>query len=244
LRAGKNVLFVGTPCQIAGLYGFFGNNPAGLYTCDLVCHGVNSLAVFKAYLSYTGKRLRHSIESVDFRVKIPSWEVPSVGLYYRGGENIVKVNEDPFYRGFLHNYYLRLSCYNCRYNTLPRIGDITLGDFWCWDKRYRPENFNPKGTSLVIINNDKGKELFLKVSKDKLNVAIADLYKTVLYNPFIKTCAEYPHDFFKRKEIFSLVRQHKYRELFGKQLSPRYKLKDRMRKYLRLYKEKLVKLKR
>ena len=42
LKAGRKVPFTGTPCQVAGLYGFLGRDYEGLYTADLICHGAPS----------------------------------------------------------------------------------------------------------------------------------------------------------------------------------------------------------
>lgn len=42
LRQGKEVLFTGTPCQIAGLKAFLRHDYENLYLIDLVCHGVPS----------------------------------------------------------------------------------------------------------------------------------------------------------------------------------------------------------
>ena len=36
----KHVLYIGTPCQIAGLYAVLSEIPDHLYTVDLICHGV------------------------------------------------------------------------------------------------------------------------------------------------------------------------------------------------------------
>ena len=50
LKAGRQVLFTGTPCQVAGLYAYLGSDPPGLTTCDLVCHGVPEADTLTAYL--------------------------------------------------------------------------------------------------------------------------------------------------------------------------------------------------
>lgn len=50
LKSGREVLFSGTPCQIAGLRRFLGREYANLLTVDVVCHGVPSPAVWRKYL--------------------------------------------------------------------------------------------------------------------------------------------------------------------------------------------------
>nr|MCR4903058.1 Coenzyme F420 hydrogenase/dehydrogenase, beta subunit C-terminal domain [Butyrivibrio sp.] len=49
LIEGKNVLYSGTPCQIAGLKGFLGKDYNNLLTVDIVCHGVPNNKMFKEY---------------------------------------------------------------------------------------------------------------------------------------------------------------------------------------------------
>lgn len=60
LRSNRKVLFVGTGCQVGGLYAFLnGKRYEGmLYTLDLVCHGTPSYGAFKSYLSKLEKSTR------------------------------------------------------------------------------------------------------------------------------------------------------------------------------------------
>ena len=72
LRAGAMVLFSGTGCQVAGLYGFLGKRPyAGkLYTVDLICGGVPSWLLIDKFIEnepYTVKRI------ISFRSKDNGW---------------------------------------------------------------------------------------------------------------------------------------------------------------------------
>lgn len=50
LKAGRKVLFIGTPCQISGLKHFLRKDYSTLYTVDFICHGVPSPGVFKWYI--------------------------------------------------------------------------------------------------------------------------------------------------------------------------------------------------
>jgi len=63
-------------------------------------------------------------------------------------------------RGYIEqNFYMRECCYACQYKTFPRVADITLADFWgigASDEMLDPD----KGTSLIMINSEKGNELF------------------------------------------------------------------------------------
>lgn len=50
LDAGREVLFSGTPCQIAGLNKYLGKKYANLLTVEVICHGVPSPGMFRWYV--------------------------------------------------------------------------------------------------------------------------------------------------------------------------------------------------
>lgn len=64
-------------------------------------------------------------------------------------------------RGYIgkNKFYIRKCCTQCQYKGFPRIADISLGDFWGLGKKY-PELDQDKGTSVVLINSQKGKFLY------------------------------------------------------------------------------------
>ncbi|MGN8946544.1 Coenzyme F420 hydrogenase/dehydrogenase, beta subunit C-terminal domain [Bariatricus sp. HCP28S3_E4] len=71
-------------------------------------------------------------------------------------------------RFFVGDYILREACSDCHFKGYSRVSDITLGDFWgIWD--VCPEMDDNKGTSLVLLHSQKGKQLFQAVS-DRMEV--------------------------------------------------------------------------
>lgn len=154
LLQGKEVLFGGCPCQVAGLYAYLGESYPKLYTMDIICHGVPSVKVFKKYADDTyGK---DNVVKVDFRAKdVFGWST-EMTVTLRDGR-VVRTNhaQDSFYRAFLPCMALRKSCATCAFSRLPRQGDLTIGDFWGID-RYKKELNDRKGTSAVLVNNAKG----------------------------------------------------------------------------------------
>ena len=54
LNNGELVYFSGTPCQVEGLISYLGKEHENLYTQDIICHGVPSPEVWKAYLELIG----------------------------------------------------------------------------------------------------------------------------------------------------------------------------------------------
>ena len=165
LKCGKEVLFSGTPCQIAGLYGFLGKQYENLITADIVCHGVGSQKYFDRFIEYLESR-EGRILKLNFRSKkFSGWSVSG------DTESMVKERcvSKPFYdyNNYYYYYFLRGdiyrdSCYSCPYASTDRPGDFTLGDFWGVEALRLPVN-TEQGCSLVLINTPKAERLFSEI---------------------------------------------------------------------------------
>lgn len=159
LRAGRHVLFCGTPCQVAGLKSFLRKDYENLLTLDLVCHGVPSGAVFRAYLRKLSTRFAGmgKITGFEFRRR-DSWGFsPTVSL----GGKLSKIygKDNAYMNAFDKNAVFRRSCYDCPFAKIPRVGDCTIADFWGIGRHGVPFRHSiQKGVSLVLVNNSKGNE--------------------------------------------------------------------------------------
>lgn len=181
LSMGKEVLFIGTPCQVAAIKAFTGE-PESLYTVDFVCHGGPSSKVFQEYLKYQEDRYNSDITAVDFRIKKPSWSVSSIRLKFSNGKEYTgNMLEDPYCIAFTSNTILRQGCYQCKYAGPDRPGDITVCDFWGYKDKKDTLITDEKGTSVVIVNNEKGKQLFCEL-KDEFRVAERSFSEVSLSN--------------------------------------------------------------
>ena len=165
LEDGRWVLFTGTPCQVAGLKSYLKKPQVKLIAVDLVCHGVPSNKIFNAYIQkLSNKRPSFAeIEGYEFR-KLNGWGIlPSVKL---SGKFRPLYGVDNLYmEAFVKCAIFRQSCYQCRYARIPRQGDLTIADFWGIGKHgvaFRQET--SKGVSLVLINNDKGKDILSSIA--------------------------------------------------------------------------------
>lgn len=158
LLTGAPVLFVGCPCQVAGLKSFLGKEYDNLITADLICHGTPSHLVFEKFIKDLPDN--GEIETVNFRQKKQYGWTPTMQVVYKNGQEYYKPRwECDYYKVFLSIMACRKSCGNCKFNRLPRQGDFTLGDFWGIEKEYEEFNDN-KGVSLVLLNTTKAKEIF------------------------------------------------------------------------------------
>ena len=191
LEEGIPVLFTGTPCQIAGLFGYLGREYDNLYTQDIVCHGVPSPGIWEQYLSYLEKRMGARAVSVAFRNKRYGWQAFHVRVEFANGKVYTKHHaEDLYMRGFLNNLYLRPSCHRCDFKGMHRPADITLADFWGVETAY-PALYDACGTSLVLTHSEKGRALLSKIGTVK-SVAV-DVKTALTYNSAaLESVAEHP----------------------------------------------------
>jgi len=181
LREGRAVLFCGTPCQVAGVRSYLGNTFDNLYCCDLVCHGTPSPLLWERYLRHQ-EAAGGGIAAASFRDKERGWKNFGMRHYLRNGtERLRGMFEDPYLIAFLRNYALRPVCYDCRYASTKRTGDVSLADFWGVAAAYPQYDADDKGTSLVLVNTAKGEGL-LESCGASLFVGEADLDSAVAGN--------------------------------------------------------------
>lgn len=177
LTAGREVLFSGTPCQVAGLKHFLHQDYPLLITVDVACHGVPSPAIFERYLSEQKQRVerankgvRVELKNFTFRNKEAGWRHYNVVSMYNivsGEEGLqnkrIKITQpffrNEFMRGFLHNLFLRPICYQCPSKKFTSGSDITIADYWGIEN-CAPQMDDDKGTSLVIVLTSRGQRMW------------------------------------------------------------------------------------
>ena len=193
LLSGRKVLFSGTPCQAAGVRNFLGKNYENLFVVDVLCHGVPSPKLFADYLDYlSGQYGGGKPISVNLRNKQRGWKRLYMEVRFDNGKRHYVYSGYDRYEGmFLNNLSLRPSCYECKFTTTERYGDITLGDFWGIGKKY-PQWDDDKGISVVMLNTEKGIAEYEQVAnlfdgrEEELNTAKAGqrtLYAPTQKNP-------------------------------------------------------------
>lgn len=210
LKQNRDVLFSGTPCQIAGLRRFLGKNYDNLIAIDFVCHGVPSPKVFRLYLKaflkgrqYTDANANtvlappfHSLRGISFRDKTTGWKRYSFITQHSPGKDQELItfretlNINIFMRGFLHDIYLRPSCYACPAKSFTSGSDITIGDYWGIEKYYAHFD-DDRGTSLVLVSSINGERLYQLIG-DRI-IGIKTSYEQALRgNPSLE-CSVKPH---------------------------------------------------
>lgn len=217
LNQGNLILYVGTPCQIAGLNKFLRKEYKNLITIDIICHGVGSQDYFSKFVTFLNQYIG-IIKKLKFRdKKYAGWSCGGGGVYFDSKKNTCHLFSFPSYKYYYYQYFLsgsiyRMSCYSCPYASLHRQGDITLGDFWGVERLKLPIDTRD-GCSLVLTNTDKGAEL-LKALKNIQLVPVS-----------IKDAAKYNGQLSKPSKLSKNVRQeliHQYEVMDGAQIQAMY----------------------
>lgn len=199
LNNGLEVLFIGTPCQVAGLRSFLQKDYSNLLTIDLICHGVPS----QIYLDDYVKSLNLPIvpDNLTFRGKKDFFFT----LYKNQKEIYCKnSDEDNFYKAFLSGLFYRENCYSCEYANINRVADITIGDFWGLGKDIPFNHEKKDGVSVILINTNKGLKNFEGI-KDRVFYEKRSLDEAVAGNDQLRhpTPKHKNHDLFM--ELYSKV---------------------------------------
>jgi len=197
LSEGRKVLFSGTPCQVAALKQYLGKEYENLVCVDIICHSVPAPKIWKQYVNELQKRDSKKISEIVFRDKRNGWQQYCFCVKKEDGTEIAeKGRENAYMKAFIQGLSTRTSCYNCQFKGKKRVSDLTLGDFWGVENTY-PEAYNPAGTSLVLVNSNKGQKL-LDVLCDELVVKNVDMMVALSQNEAYWSTAK-PH---KKRALF------------------------------------------
>lgn len=162
LNAGRELLFSGTPCQVAGFKRYLGRSYDKLFLVDVVCHGVPSPKVYREYVKEVEEQIGEQVIKVNFRDKSTGWLRSSFVLSGRERSLNATKQDSIYMKGFLKNMFVRPSCSVCRYNNQHSSADLTIADYWGVATKF-PELDDDKGITVVLVNTEKGQEIFHSV---------------------------------------------------------------------------------
>lgn len=208
LEFGKKVLFIGLPCQVAALKNIV-KHQEFLYTVDLICHGSPSPKLLNLFLKEKGIDITE-LGDLYFRKKM------LFGLRTTNRRISTPQGLDMYTYAFLKSIDYTENCYYCRYASLDRVSDITLGDSWGSEQ---DESEKEKGISLILCQSDKGTEL---LKNSGLQLYDVDLQRAVQFNHQLEKSSEMPpqRDFFFKSVNYGFERimRKMYPKLYLKNL--------------------------
>lgn len=180
LDSGRDVLFSGTGCQVAGLNNFLRRPYERLLTVDLICAGVPSKLALQRFCEETDIQP----ESISWRNKENGWQHGLQLTIRTKDDKILKYNsKNNFFGGcFLGGTTNRYSCYDCKFCGVNRNSTFTIGDFW-GVTGVSDENKN-NGVSLLISHGGKAEEFLRDCNIEKTETtwsdAISHNFRTVM----------------------------------------------------------------
>lgn len=224
----RKVLFSGTPCQIAGLKNFLKKDYDNLITVDLICHGVPSPLVFEKWKKWLKSKYNLShITSINFRDKQKSWifynmKVEGKDLQGNNFQYYGKYYNDAWIRGFLRNYFIRPSCYQCHFTSINRVSDFTIADWWGYKPTPHEKNdYEKKGVSLIFCNTEKSKIYFIKECTSTMFLRERTKEEAYNTNPSLKQPFTAP---ISRLEFWEDYKILTFEELINKYMNPEKKI--------------------
>lgn len=206
IKKGTKVLFIGVPCQVAGLLSYLGKEYENLFTVDLVCHGTPSQQLLNDNLKHYG--IKDNAYKVCFRRKKVSSLFKSTKCRIEFGLFLMKKNifvlerslyKDSYSLGFLTGLYYRESCYSCKYATGCRISDMTVSDFWGLSN---DAGFDQgEGVSNILINTKKAEILFAEI-KERLRYVKRDRVEAIIGNAQLQRPMKRHPNFYKFRKLY------------------------------------------
>lgn len=183
LDENKQVIFCGSPCQVAGLKQYLGRDYSKLLLIDLICHGVGSPKVFRACIDSLSEQFNCEVVSYEFRAKRNAYQTDHIQRIYGIRGNEVYLQNDPYIQLFLQQLCLRPSCgANCKFRSEKRQGDITIADFKGLTEVFPDLNGAKKNYSSIIANTEKGEKI-VNLLYGRMEIRECSIDDIKKYNP-------------------------------------------------------------
>ena len=197
LKQGREVLFCGTPCQVAALKAYIPRQlTEKLYLCDLICHSIPSPLIWQEYKKYQENKYGGGkMTQVMFRSKIHPWTRDNSNrgfVFELDGDGVLHEDNSFYDLFFTVGTITRPSCENCKFASQGRVGAITIADYWGIEE-FSPESYNPLGVSVVLANNSKGEKLVYGM-KQYADMQKRDISEQLKHQKRLSEPAKYPEN--------------------------------------------------
>ena len=224
LNQGLYVLFTGCPCQVAGLKSYLGKEYDKLIAIDVFCGNVPSAFFFQKYLKeafpqgvkkyqFRNKSMGYNCRCVEIELKDGTEIIHKEGksskekgktIVRKKGEEKIFTKKHDAYQQVYHNHVMcPIHCEKCKYQEVPRYGDLTMGDFWGIAAKDKEIN-TQKGVSVILCNNAKGGEFLQSIPGSEIEVLKKVPFEWVGGNGYAQK-GKRNHASPKRDEFFDLV---------------------------------------
>lgn len=184
IELNKCVLLLGTSCQI-GMFKALLNEkykkiPENILLVDIICHGVASRKEVEVYRKELEKKNGRLIRHTFRNKKIKRMGSQYSEYTFESGRTFQTDNEnDYFMRFFFPGFFLRPSCYECKYAGKNKESDISIGDFNGASRVVKKFPDDTHCVSAVIVNTEKGKRFIEQVILDDRITVISTEYAII-----------------------------------------------------------------
>ena len=223
LQAGISVLFIGVPCQVAGLYGFLKKEYDNLTTVDIICHGMPPATYLEQHLKSIEDKKKEYTHQLFFRDPKYYTYTYTYTLKNSNGKEFYNkkvLTRDNYQLGYHRALIYRENCYSCNYAREERISDLTIGDFSGLG-RFAPFEYDKHNVSCILENTDKGSALL-----KKLNGALSMFERPACEAFEVEKQLKSPSVKHSRRSIFEKV----YRKTRNYELASNIALKEEKKK--------------
>lgn len=169
LLLGIPVLFIGVPCQVAGLYGFLKKEYSNLTTVDIICHGMPPATYLDQHIKSIEKKEKEQTYRLFFRDPKYYTYTYTFTLYNKDGKRFyaeVPRKTDTYQYAYHSTISYRENCYHCHFAREQRIADITLSDYKGLG-RMAPCSYGETNVSCILVNTEKGKKFIKEMIQEK-----------------------------------------------------------------------------
>lgn len=168
LKADKNVVFIGLPCQVAALRKIFRENEKILFV-EVVCHGTAPFSYLKQHIEHIEHTKNEKVIRMSFRDPDTYTFTYTFTLYNKDGKRFyaeVPRKTDTYQYAYHSTISYRENCYHCHFAREQRIADITLSDYKGLG-RMAPCSYGETNVSCILVNTEKGKKFIKEMIQEK-----------------------------------------------------------------------------
>lgn len=233
LKRGERILICGTPCQMAALRAYLRKDYENLIIVDFICRGINSPKVFRKYLDHLEERFNSKVVYFKAKNKELGWRQLTSKVVFENKKVLYDTKDTSYFTiGYLStNVYSRPSCYQCQFKGFPRIADITIADFWGAEHVVGKEMDNDMGTSLVLLNSEKGKLYYEEIQPAILDKKVP--FESMLNGNLALTSSLNP-PLVDRKSFYQDLNDFPFKEVADKYIvAQKISIKSKIKKLLK-----------
>ena len=207
VKDGRHVLFIGVPCDCAGIKNILGKYE-NLTVISLVCHGPTSPAVHEQYCTYLENQRGTPLSRLSVRYKKNGlWKPYYIHADFEdGSEFMEQFNESSYNKAFL--FFKRPSCNKCVFKANRFAADLLIGDFHA--AKPGTDTYNENGVSSILVLTERGHKL-LQMIRDQFFIKEVEMkistHQAAIHRPIKKRINRNQFSsIFKRKGLIAASR--------------------------------------